>query len=173
MPSVPFLKFTGISLLDLTLAAMVLAVRPDAIFLIIFTSLILYNSPLPCDALSTSRSTIFQALSTPSATSTANLARLRLRASESSPEAGSAPESSSAWNGHIDSDSVDELSRGHFTPYYIPIGSESVDDSDAKVQYSPEEAWAQTRHPDLVHKTMHTTSKGNAKAELEFRGIGA
>lgn len=146
----------------------VLAVRADATFILILVPLILFNSLLQCDVIATSRSALF--VSTDSTdpklvkASTANLHSLPSRAI-----------GTSAWNGQVgaEGDGVDEISRAHFTPYYIPAGSRSIDDSDKNIQYSPEDAWGETRHPALVDKTMHTTSQVNAKAEIKFHGIGA
>jgi hypothetical protein len=79
---------------------------------------------------------------------------------------------SSAWNGHPDSKASDKYSDSHFTPYYVPTGSVSLDDADPLVNYTPDGAWAKARHPDLVDRSMHTASMTGAKAEFVFVGIG-
>ena len=77
----------------------------------------------------------------------------------------------SAWNG-LDDVTGDDYSKSHFTPYYVPIGSISLDDADPLINYSPDGAWAMARHPALVDRTMHTTSQSNATVEFVFVGIG-
>lgn len=76
----------------------------------------------------------------------------------------------SAWNGRLDTAAIDEYSSTHFTPYYIPVGSISIDDADPTVQYSSQ--WSKARYPALVNRTMHVSSEAQARAELTFTGIG-
>ncbi|PVF98861.1 hypothetical protein CPB86DRAFT_873015 [Serendipita vermifera] len=78
----------------------------------------------------------------------------------------------SAWNGHSDVTGLDDYSREHFSPYYIPTGSVSLDDTDSNVVYTPNDTWATSRHPALIDRTMHVTSTANAKVKLIFEGIG-
>lgn len=78
----------------------------------------------------------------------------------------------SAWNGHLDDATVDSYSQSHFTPYYVPTGSISLDDADPLIKYGPDGAWATASHPALVEHTMHTTSQAGARVDFVFVGIG-
>src|SRR5258708_38813542 len=60
----------------------------------------------------------------------------------------------SAWNGRVDSPPQNDAG---FTPYYVPDGSFSVDDTIPGVWYTPSDAWSQLSHPLLVGRSMHTT----------------
>jgi len=75
----------------------------------------------------------------------------------------------SAWNGRIDSPPQDDAG---FTPYYVPDGSFSVDDTNPGVWYTPSDAWSQLSHPLLVGRGMHTTSQPGAEFVFNFTGIG-
>jgi hypothetical protein len=75
-----------------------------------------------------------------------------------------------AWNGKPDTAAVDEYSSTHFTPYYIPTGSISIDDADPRVHYTSQ--WSEARYPALVDRTMHISSEAQAKAQFSFEGIG-
>ncbi|KAG8760725.1 hypothetical protein FRC14_002221 [Serendipita sp. 396] len=77
-----------------------------------------------------------------------------------------------AWNGQGDHDFMDEYAKSHFTPYYIPEGSLSLDDLDPVIVYTPIRAWSKGRHPSLVGHTMHISSATGARADVNFHGIG-
>ncbi|KAG8824453.1 hypothetical protein FRC19_001751 [Serendipita sp. 401] len=77
-----------------------------------------------------------------------------------------------AWNGQGDHDFMDEYAKSHFTPYYIPEGSLSLDDLDPVIVYTPIRAWSKGRHPSLVGRTMHISSATGARADVNFHGIG-
>ena len=76
----------------------------------------------------------------------------------------------SAWNGHLD-DTSPQHDAG-FTPYYVPDGSFSIDDTDPGILYTPNDAWSQLSHPLLVGRSMHTTSQPGAELVYNFTGIG-
>jgi len=78
----------------------------------------------------------------------------------------------SAWNGRLVDKAPDRYSETHFTPYYVPTGSVSLDDIDPSINYTPSGGWLMVKHPDLVGHTMHTALMAGAKAELVFVGIG-
>lgn len=75
----------------------------------------------------------------------------------------------SAWNGRVDSHPQNDAG---FTPYYVPDGSFSVDDTIPSVSYTPSDAWSQLSHPLLVGRSMHTTSQPGAEFVYNFTGIG-
>jgi hypothetical protein len=77
-----------------------------------------------------------------------------------------------AWNGHSDVTVLDDYSSQHFSPYYIPTGSVSLDDADPNVAYTPNDSWATSSHSALIERTMHVTSTAGAKAEVTFEGVG-
>lgn len=77
-----------------------------------------------------------------------------------------------AWNGQQAITAVDAYADTHFTPYYVPSGSVSIDDADPLVQYSPDGVWGKARHQDLVDKTMHMASQAGARVDFTFAGIG-
>ncbi|KAG8813992.1 hypothetical protein FRC17_001343 [Serendipita sp. 399] len=77
-----------------------------------------------------------------------------------------------AWNGRAESQAVDDYAKSHFTPYYIPEGSLSLDDLDPVIVYTPTRAWSKGRHPSLVGRTMHISSTPEARADVSFLGIG-
>ena len=75
----------------------------------------------------------------------------------------------SAWNGRVNSPPQNDAG---FTPYYVPDGSISVDDTTPGVWYTPSDAWSQLGHPLLVGRSMHTTSQPGSEFVYNFTGIG-
>ena len=74
-----------------------------------------------------------------------------------------------AWNGLVDNSPLNDAG---FTPYYVPDGSFSVDDTDPGIWYTLNGAWSQLGHSLLVGHRMQTTSQPGAEFVYNFTGVG-
>jgi hypothetical protein len=73
----------------------------------------------------------------------------------------------SAWNGHITPESTKPT---RFTPYYVAPGTKSYDSSSPLVHYSGD--WKEIFSSAYIHKSVRSTSRGNAYMILKFTGTG-
>ena len=79
----------------------------------------------------------------------------------------------SAWNGQVSPGSdTTQLDKVPFTPYWVPYGSSSVDDTDlAQISYSPATAWTIKAGADYIGGTAHVSHETGAEATFTFRGV--
>ncbi|KDQ18009.1 hypothetical protein BOTBODRAFT_171700 [Botryobasidium botryosum FD-172 SS1] len=78
-----------------------------------------------------------------------------------------------AWNGQvIPGSNTTALDDTPFTPYFVPQGSESVDDTDPSIQYQPIDTWRALADTGCVQRTVHSTKFAHAAVTLSFYGTG-
>lgn len=79
----------------------------------------------------------------------------------------------SAWHGQTTPGSnTTEMKKVAFTPYWVPFGSKSVDDTDAQVRYSPREDWTTEKCSNCIGSSIHSASRSTARVSYAFEGIG-
>lgn len=79
----------------------------------------------------------------------------------------------SAWNGQITPGSdTTQTKKIAFTPYWVPFGSSSIDDTDLlHVSYTPPELWSVDAESSYVGGTAHVAVDKGAEASIKFRGV--
>ncbi|KAG9087474.1 hypothetical protein FRC06_002522, partial [Ceratobasidium sp. 370] len=60
----------------------------------------------------------------------------------------------------------------HFTPYYVPAGATSIDDSHHSITYSPPGAWNPTKDASAVGGSSHVSHVPGANVTIKFTGTG-